>query len=188
MKSSVRLAALVMTTAVLLPNSIRAGEPLASGLKPGEKITTIFEPLNVNGPFAGEPHCLVCENGLSPVAMVWARDVGEPLVRLLAKLDAAAVKNAKQEMGSFAVFVGDDTVLQPKLQAVAEKQKLAKLVLAIEPAPGPAEYKLSPEADVTVMFYNEHEVLANHAFRKGELNDAAIEKILADLPKIVGAE
>jgi hypothetical protein len=170
----------------LIPNTSRAAEPLVSGLKPGEHITTIFEPLNVNGPNAGEPHCLVCENGLSPVAMVWAREVGEPLVRLLAKLDAAAVKHAKQEMGSFAVFVGDDTLLEPQLKAVAEKQKLAKLVLAIEPAPGPAEYKLAADADVTVMLYNEHEVLANHAFRKGELTDAAIERILADLPKIVG--
>jgi hypothetical protein len=30
-----------------------------SGIQPGEPITTIFEPLNVTGPFAGELYCLV---------------------------------------------------------------------------------------------------------------------------------
>jgi hypothetical protein len=120
--------------------------------------------------------------------MVWARDVGEPLVRLLAKLDAAAVKHAGQEMGSFAVFVGDDTLLEPRLKQVAEKQSLKKVVLAIEAPPGPGEYKLAADADITVMLYNEHEVRANHAFRQGELTDAAIEKILADLPKILSAK
>jgi hypothetical protein len=118
--------------------------------------------------------------------MIWARDLGEPLVRLIAKLDAAAVRHAGREMGSFVVFIGDEDQLQPRLKKVADDEKLKKLVLAISLPPVPAEYKLSPEAEVTVMLYSEHEVRANHAFRKGELTDAAIEKILADLPKIVG--
>jgi hypothetical protein len=35
------------------------------------------------------------------------------------------------------------------------------------------------------VLYREHEVKANHAFRKGELTAAAAEKILSDLPKIL---
>lgn len=197
MKSSVRgavapIAAILLGVALLVAaepvvvSSSVVSSPLVSGLKPGEKVTTIFEPLNVNGPNAGEPHCLVCENGLSPVAMIWARDVGEPLVRLIAKLDAAAVKHAGQEMGSFAVFIGDETALEPRLKKVADEQQLKKLVLSINLDAVPAEYNLAPDADVTVMLYNRHEVFANHAFRKGELDDGAIARILADLPKIVG--
>src|SRR6186713_2858199 len=84
-----------------------AGEPLKSGLQAGEKITNIFEPLNVTGPFAGEPHCLVCENGLNPVAMIFAREVNEPLVKLLAKIDKATEKNRDVELGSFVVFLSE---------------------------------------------------------------------------------
>ena len=46
-----------------------AAEPLKSSIQPGEKIATIFEPLNITGEHAGELHCLVCENGRAPVAM-----------------------------------------------------------------------------------------------------------------------
>src|SRR5688572_14156146 len=80
-----------------------AAEPVKSGLQPGEKITAIFEPLNVTGEFAGQPHCLVCENGTNPVAMVFAREVSEPLLKLAARLDAATLKNKDKSMGSFVV-------------------------------------------------------------------------------------
>jgi hypothetical protein len=36
-----------------------------------------------------------------------------------------------------------------------------------------------------VVLYREHLVKANHAFRKGELDAKAIEKIVGDIPKIV---
>jgi len=185
METSVRFVSVVVTTILLFTTVSLAAERLDSGLKPGEKITTIFEPLNVNGPNAGEPHCLVCENGLSPVAMIWARDISEPLSQLLARLDAQTVKHSSQEMGSFAVFIGDESALEPQLKEVAEKQKLKKLVLAINIPPIPDEYKLAPDAEVTVMLYSRHKVLANHAFRKGELDGQAVERILADLPKIL---
>ena len=48
-----------------------------------------------------------------------------------------------------------------------------------------ARFKVSSEADVTVVLYREHKVIANHAFRNGELNDKAIDKILADVPRLV---
>jgi len=56
--------------------------------------------------------------------------------------------------------------------------------LAVTPD-GPKDYKLSKEADVTVVVYDRYKVEANHAFRKGELNDRAVETILADVSKVV---
>ena len=41
------------------------------------------------------------------------------------------------------------------------------------------------DADITVVLYNNRKVMSNHAFKKGELNDAAISKILAEVPKIL---
>jgi hypothetical protein len=178
----------IVALAAMLPAglSLNAAERLQSGLQPGEPISTIFEPLNVTGPFAGEPHCMVCEHGANPVAMIFAREASAPLLRLLTKLDAATARHAQQEMGSFVVFLSDDANLPERLKAAAERHALKRVTLTtFEPA-GPEGFKVTPEADVTVVLYTDHQVKANHAFRKGELNEEAIAKILADLAKIVG--
>jgi hypothetical protein len=162
-----------------------AAEPVRSGLQPGEKITTIFEAVNVTGEHAGEPYCLICENGLAPVAMLFAREVNEPLLKLIGKLDEATEKNLSQEMGSFVVFLSEKEGLREQLAAAAKKQGLKRTVLSTYAATGPEGFNVSADADLTVVLYREHEVKANHAFRRGELTDVASEKILADLPKIL---
>jgi hypothetical protein len=162
-----------------------AAEPVKSGLQAGEAVTSIFEPLNVNGEYAGEQYCLVCENGANPVAMIFAREASEPLVRLIARLDAATAKHRDQDMGSFVVFLSDQEGLSQRLKEIARKQSLKHLVLSIHDPTPPDGFEVSSEADVTVVLYREFKVLANHAFRKGELSDAAAEKILADVPKIL---
>src|SRR5262245_23342920 len=174
-----------LVAAGLWLGTVRAGEPVKSGLQPGEKITTIFEPLNVTGEHAGEPYCLICENGLAPVAMLFAHDVNEPLLKLIGKLDEATEKNRSQEMGSFVVFLSEKEGLREQLAAAAKKRGLRRTVLSMYPPAGPEGFNVSAEAELTVVLYREHEVKANHALRRGELTDAASEKILADLPKIL---
>lgn len=168
---------------VALP--VAAQAPLKSGLQAGEKIETIFEPLNVNGEHAGEPHCLVCENGLNPVAMIFAREVSEPLVQMIAQLDAQAAKNSKFDMGCFVVFLGDAETLKPKLAEVAKKQQLKHVILAIDAPAGPEGFNVSKDADVTVVLYERHKVEANHAFAKDKLTEKSVAAVLADLPKIL---
>jgi len=182
-----RYASLAMgigLTAVMLC----AAEPVKSGLQPGEKITAIFEPLNVTGEFAGQPHCLVCENGTSPVAMVFAREPSDALFKLAAALDAATVKNRAHAMGSFVVFLSDAEGLDQRLAAAAGQRGLKQIVLSIDPPAGPEGFQVAREADVTIVLYRDFEVRANHAFRKGELNDQAIAKIVADVAKILPAK
>jgi hypothetical protein len=114
-----------------------------------------------------------------------ARDASESLLRLIAKLDAACVRHARQELGSFVVFFDASEPLQEKLRGFAAKAMLKKLVLASEAEKQIPEYKASAEADVTVLLYSRHQVKANFAFRKGELSDAAIDAIVDALPKIL---
>jgi hypothetical protein len=178
----------VLCLAGLLPRWLPAAEPLRSSLQVGEKIFATFEPLNVTGPHAGEPHCLVCENGLNPVAMIFAREVSEPLVRLLTRLEAATARHQKAQMGSFAVFLSDRQDLAKQLEQVAAKSGLKHLLLSIDQPAGPDGFRVAKEAELTIVLYNKYDVLANHAFRKGELTDKAIEQILADVPKILPKE
>jgi len=47
---------------------------------------------------------------------------------------------------------------------------------------GPPAYRLSREADVTVILFVQRKVTASFAFRAGELTEQAIERIIAQLP------
>ncbi len=184
MTTSVGVAAALFV--LLQPFSfVSAAEPLKSSLQAGEHITTVFEPLNLNGPHANEPHCLVCENGLSPVVMILARDASDSLLRLSKKLDAACTKHARQELGSFVVFLDPSEPLLDMLRSFAEKEKLKNCVFAAEAEKQIPEYKTAANAEITVLLYVRHRVTVNFAFRKGEISDAAIDEIIAALPKIL---
>jgi hypothetical protein len=107
---------------------------------------------------------------------------------LVKKIDACTVKNSKAKMGSFAVFCSDEESLEKKLKELAEKEKIQKCALTIDNPSGPAKYNISKDAEVTVVLYVNKTAKVNYAFKKGELNDAAIAKILKDVPKILEKE
>jgi hypothetical protein len=177
-------AALVLNLGLAF-TAVYAGGALRSGPQVGKDVPGPFHPLNVTGEHAGKKACLYCANGANPVAVVFAREATPAVAKLLKQLDDATVKNAKADMGSFAVFYSDKDGLDKALAKLAEDQKLKKLVLSIDNAAGPKSYEISKDAAVTVLLYTSFEVKANHAFRKGELNDAAITKVVTDVAKIV---
>jgi len=179
------VTALALVLGAILAGPPRAAEPFRAGLQPGEKIAHAFHPLNVTGAFAGEEHCLVCEHGLDPVVMVFAREPSDALAALLVKLDAAVAAHKDASLGSFVVFLSDDKELPRKLPEFARKHKLQHIVLSIDPPAGPEGFKVTREADVIVVLYTEHVVKVNHAFKKGALDNKAVEQIAADLPKIL---
>jgi hypothetical protein len=117
--------------------------------------------------------------------MIFAREVSDSLASLVKKIDAATVENKSNKMGSFVVFLTDDESLESKIKALAEKEGLKKCILSMDNPAGPGGYNIAKEADVTVVLYNKRKVEANHAFKKGELNAKAIDKIMADVPKIL---
>src|SRR5262245_10121572 len=89
----------------------RADQPLNSGPQAGDDIPGPFHPLNVTGEQAGKKHCLFCENGAGPVAIVFARTVTPAVTNLIKKIDAETAKNKKAGMGSFVVFLSSDDKL-----------------------------------------------------------------------------
>lgn len=58
--------------------ALPAQEGAKSGPQIGQMIPGPFQPVNATGPYAGRPHCLVCQFGLRPVVLVFARETGEP--------------------------------------------------------------------------------------------------------------
>ena len=181
-------AATLLTASVLLVHSGAANDK--TSLKSGPQVGEVarpkpFFPLNLNGPTPDKKECLVCRNGNNPVAMIFARDPDENLVTLIKKLDAETVKNADKKMGSFAVFCNDSETLVGKLKDLAKKEVLKKFTLAVDNPTGPAPYNIAKDADVTVVLYNKSKVIANYAFKKGELKAGDVDRIVAEVSKIV---
>jgi hypothetical protein len=179
------LFAIAIVGSALLVAGAQTTGSVKSGPKVGDEVPGPFHPLNVTGEKAGEKSCLYCSNGGNPVAVVFAREATPAVAKLLKQLDDATVKNSKANMGSYAVFCSDKDGLDKALTKLAVEQKLTKLVLAIDNPAGPQKYKIAKDADVTVVLYTDFEVKANHAFAKGQLTDAAITKVVADVAKIV---
>ena len=91
-------------------------------------------------------------------------------------------------MGSFVVFLSEEESLEKRLKEMARKEDLKKTVLSIDDKTGPERYKIAKDADVTVVLHADHQVKSNFAFNAGELKDKDVEKIVAELPKILPAK
>jgi hypothetical protein len=195
------LVALVCTFPVLAVGSAKSGPqlgdmPLAvvaagsanSGPQVGEMVPGPFQPLNVNGPAAGKNACLYCRYGTNPVVMIFAREASPQLVSLLGRVDAATAAHGDEALGSCAIFCNNAEELPGQLAQLAKQCNLNHIVLATFAADGPPRYKIAPDADVTILLYTHGTVKANHSFKKGELTEASIETIMADLPQILTQE
>jgi hypothetical protein len=179
-----RIAGLSLSFA-LLAGAVFAAESLKSGPQVGDDVPGPFHPLNINGAAAGKKNCLYCSNGSNPVAVVFAREATPEVKKLIKKIDECTAKNGDCKMGSFVVFLSDKEGLDKELKDWADEAKLQKIVLSIDNPAGPQEYKINKDADVTVMLYTKHVVKANHAFKKGELEDKCIDEITKEIPKIL---
>lgn len=159
-----------------------AAEKVKSGPQVGDAVPGPFEPLNITGPAAGEKSCLYCRFGSSPVAMIFAREATPEVKALLQKIDSCCTKN--DEMNSCVVFCSDDSHMEKQLKSMAKDAGLKKLVVSMDKANGPEAYNVSNDAAVTVLLYRDRKVKANYAFKKGELNDSAVEKVAAEAGKL----
>src|SRR5947209_8769347 len=96
-----------------------AADP-TSGPQVGEEVHG-FHPYNCTGDHAGEKHCLICENGPNPVAIIFARQVTPELTKLIKRIDQVTDKNKKRGMGSFVVLLSDSDNLEMELKELARK-------------------------------------------------------------------
>ena len=175
--------------ALLFASAAVAADPVQSGLPVGKRPGP-YSFLVATGPQRGQPTCYVCEQheGGKPAAVVFARSLSDPLGKLLAKLEAAG---AGKDATGYKVWMTQVTPTADldALAAWSQKQGLKGVpVGAFEGADGPPAYRLSPDADVTVMLFVKTQVVANFAFRKGELGDKGIEQVAGATPKLFGAK
>jgi hypothetical protein len=121
--------------------------------------------------------------------IVFARTVAEPLGKLLGKCDDAVTARPKDEMRAWMTVLGEKTIALDDLGKWAKQLGLkATPVGVFDDAVGPPSYKLADDADVTILLFVNRKVVANFAFRSGELSDEAIQRVTDSIGKLVPAK
>lgn len=169
--------------------SAEGGPPaLKSGPQLGESVASFYV-RTVTGPLKGKSVCYVCRNADRPVAMVFFREVTPELKTLLKGIDRLVDAHRAEGLRSFAVFTARESKdLLPTLQTLAFDEKL-ELPLAISASgESPAGYDLAADATVTVILYRDQKVVANFAYRKGELTAAEIRRVCDSVRNLAETE
>jgi hypothetical protein len=165
----------------------RAAEPCKSGLVAGKKPGP-YSAVVATGPQRGQSYCYICETGERPAVIVFARGLTDPLGKLVRRLDKAVAAHQKAKLRGWVTFLAKDPAKQDaKVVKWGKKHAIGRLPLAVfTDEVGPPSYKIAKDADVTVIFFVKRKVVANFAFRTGELTEAKADEVLKALPKVVG--
>jgi hypothetical protein len=161
--------------------------PLRSGLPPGVRPGP-YSALVCTGPQRGQQHCFICETEDRPAVIVFARSLSEPLGKLAHGLDRALAEHKTSELRAWVTVLAEDHgVMDPKVVAWAKRHAVGTVPVGVfEDVAGPPSYRLARDADVTVLLSVKQRVVANFAFRPGELTEARVAEVMNALPRILG--
>ncbi len=172
---------------VFLVDHSRAAEPWRSGLQPGQRPGPYAAVIST-GPERGKAHCYLCETGDRPAVVAFARSLSDPLRKLCQQLDQAVAEHKKAELRAWVTFLSNDQPsLDPSVVQWGKKHALRRVPLGVfEDVGGPPSYRLARDAEVTVLLFVKQKVVANFAFREGELTNEKVAEVMQALPRIVG--
>lgn len=166
-----------------------ADEPARSGLRENQRPGPYTALVSV-GPQRGQQHCFICESGTRPLVIIFARQLSAPLGKLVSQVDKALVRHKDAELRAWVTFLNDDqTSFDPKVVEWSKKCATGNVPLGVFEDPvGPPTYLLARDGDVTVLLAVRQKVVANFAYRAGELNDAAIGTIMKAVANVASAK
>lgn len=168
---------------LLLAFTLVAADPCVSGVPVGKRPGP-YSFLVATGPQRGQQTCYVCEqhDGGKPGVVVFARSLSDPLGKLMTKLEGAGKKDTGYK--AWLTLLTESADLDGLAKWSQGQGLKGAPVGAFEDPAGPPAYKLHPDADVTVMLFVKEKVVANFAFRAGELDDKAVDAVLKAVPKL----
>lgn len=169
-------------SAALIAGFATAADTATSGLKQGDPIGAFYVTkvagADDDGVKTGQELCYRCKYGQRPMVMVFTRKGGEKVNQLVAELDKAVAANSDAQLRGFVTVMGEDQAeLKASAKQLVEKSGAKMIPVAVSDSPnGPANYRLDPEAEVTVIVANESQVVASHAFAADKVDVAAVIK------------
>jgi hypothetical protein len=144
-----------------------------------------YAALIATGPHRGQSHCYVCETGDRPAVIIFARNLNDPLGRLVCQLDQAL--GANPDLRAWVTFLNNNqTRFDSDVVSWALRHAIRSVPLGIfEDAGGPPSYRIAPDADATVLLCVNRRVVLRFTFLPGELTDDRAAGILKALPRIL---
>jgi hypothetical protein len=130
-------------------------------------------------------------DGYDLVALIFAREVSDPLTSLVKNIDRQLAqvvvrRPGSSKLGVFVVFCNDNADLKEQLQELVTKERLKQVVLCTTNSAGPKRYRVARDADLTVVIYEGSEtVAANFPLKKGGLDEPTATAILKALTRIL---
>jgi hypothetical protein len=185
-----------LTAGLTMVGLLAAGSVRAAELKSGPQAGDLLGAFQVvkaagapnDGVKEGDELCYRCKLGNRPAVMVFARKSDASLANLVKQLDSVVAKNEEKKMASFVSLLGDKPDdLKAEAKDLIEKSKAehVAVVVPVDSKNGPDDYKINPDADVTVLIYRQGKVAVNHTLAAGQLDDGQIKSIIADTSKIL---
>ncbi len=186
------LTSLAAAIAMAVSMSTVSAAELKSGPQAGDDVGPYYVTKVAGNPTdgveVGKSLCYRCKMGKRPVVMVFARKADDNLATLVKELDKVVADNTEKKAAAFVNMLGGEA---DALKPTAEKfisQTGAKNVAVVVPNDfenGPTDYKISPQAEVTVLIYKDGKVSKNHALAAGALNKDTVKQIIADTATIL---
>jgi len=179
-------AALVVGTAVVASAEVTSGPQVGDSV--GAFTVTKVTGNPDDGVDEGRTLCYRCKMGARPVVMIFARSADEKLAKLLKELDEELDEHKEDKLTGFVNMIGADadTLKKASSEFVAKHGiKRIAFVVPEDTKDGPPDFKIAPDADVTVVCYKGGTVKANHAFAKGGLSDEKIDAVVSASCKLV---
>src|SRR5262249_32160315 len=136
-----------------------------SGLDLGER-TTPFNVKDITGPNKGKSLCYRCAYGAKPVTCVFTREINDEVASLIQQIDTTVGANQSKTMRAFVVLLTNDADAGAKqLADLASSKGIKNVPLTVfDGTAGPAAYKISKDAAVTVLMWNKGVCKVQDAF------------------------
>jgi hypothetical protein len=181
-----RVRFLPLVLLLLAAGAARSAEPCVSGLAPGQRPGP-YSSIVCVGSERGQSHCFICDTADRPAVVVFARTPSAELGKLAQGLDKAVIDSKGAEFRAWITFLHtDQSSFDPTVVQWSRQLGLRNLPLTVfEDVVGPPTYRLSKNADVTVIVFTKQKVVANFAFRGGELDDKKTADILQAVKAVV---
>ena len=173
-----------LVAAVVLSATIASAE-MTSGPQVGDSVGAFLVTKVTGNPddgvADGKTLCYRCRMGNKPVVMVFARSADEKFAKFLEQLEKELEEHADEQLTAFVNMIGTDPESLKKAAAeFAAKHDFKRIAFVVpeDAENGPEDFKIAPDADLTVVCYKGGEVKVNHAFAKGGLTDDKIDAIV----------
>lgn len=181
-----------IATLVLVASASYSLADIVSGPQPGDSVGAFTVTKAAGNPDDGVENgkslCYRCRMGNKPVVMIFARTADKPLAKLINELESEIEEHADSQLSSFVNMIGaDNDSLKTAATKFVKDNNIQRVAFVVpeDSKNGPDDFKISPEADMTVVCYKGGKVVTSHALKKGELDDGKISAIVESACNLV---